>query len=113
MPYELPLPDPWPSQGWRAKIFDREGAEEPHVTVMNGVLAWRVSLRRSVCIDPKPPARQLPRALLDIVLANLPVLVAEWDARFGKFNPVQSPPEPPAEVPKKPPKRKRRKKNDR
>lgn len=108
MAEELPLPEPWASQGWKAKIRDREGPEEPHVTILHGTLAWRFSIRRWRHLDDRPPARLIPAELLAHVEGQLPTLILWWNRKY-RFNLVQSPAEVPEERPKKP-KRKRRKK---
>ena len=108
MPEELALPEPWVSQGWKAKIRDREGPEEPHVTILHGTLAWRFSLRQWRYLDTEPSARLVPEEVLDFARANLARLVAGWDRMYPR-NVVHSP-EPPAEEAPKKPTRKRRKK---
>lgn len=82
MPFELPLPARWAAQGWRAKIREREGPEEPHVTILHGTLGWRFSLREWRCLDADPPARLVPEAVLEHVRAHVPILVAAWDAKY-------------------------------
>jgi|GEM_PF-418121 hypothetical protein len=110
MAEELPLPEPWASQGWKAKIRDREGPEEPHVTILHGTRAWRFSIRRWRHLDDQPPTRLVPEGLLGYVHARLSTLIGWWDRKYPN-NPVQSPEEESKEekAPKRP-KRKRRKK---
>jgi hypothetical protein len=93
MPEQLTLPEPWASQGWKAKIREREGPEEPHVTILHRTRAWRFSLRRWRCLDSDPPEREVPDGVIDYVRTKLPELVAAWDLKYPK-NPVQTPEEP-------------------
>jgi hypothetical protein len=108
MAEELDLPEPWASQGWKAKIRDREGPEEPHVTVLHRTHAWRFSIRRWRCLDTEPAERLVPRDVRDFVESNLATLTEWWDRKYPK-NPVRSPEDAPEAKPKKP-KRKQRKK---
>jgi hypothetical protein len=102
MPFDLPLPEPWSSRGWQAKIYDKEGPEEPHVTVrFRAARAWRFSLRSGDFLDREPPARDVPKAVVDALRENLADLVAAWDQMFPS-NVVQSPEPNEADVPPKP-----------
>ncbi len=81
MPYELHL-EPWASQGWKVKIFDVEGPEDPHVTIYRRAsFRWRLNLRDGVLMDREPPARGLPKGLLAALLEHLDELRVEWDKR--------------------------------
>jgi hypothetical protein len=87
VPYELRL-EPWASQGWKVKIFDVEGPEDPHVTIYRRASArWRLNLRNGLVMDREPPERDLPRGLLGAVRGHLDVLRIEWDMRHPR-NPV-------------------------
>ena len=41
MPFNLDLPEPWASRGWRVKIRDRERLEPLHATILQRTRAWR------------------------------------------------------------------------
>ena len=94
MPHELPLPEPWASKGWKAKIFDLEGPEEPHLTVRFRALKWRISLRSGAFLDREPPGRDVPPAVVSHVHDNLPALVIAWDQMFPKNRVLSPEPEP-------------------
>jgi hypothetical protein len=87
MPYILSLPAPWPKQRWKVKIFDREGAEEPHFSIIQGSTVWRVSLRSFTFLDKKPPPGDVPGDLLDEIRSHLDDLRAAWN-RMYPGNPV-------------------------
>jgi len=108
MPHELLLPEPWTSQGWKVKIFDVEGPEEPHVTVRFRARAWRVSLRSGNFLDREPPGRDVPEEIVSNVRDNLAALVTAWDT-LHPSNVVKSPEPEAEEVPEKPKTKKRKK----
>jgi hypothetical protein len=89
MTFALPLSPEWSSQGWKAKIRDRERLEPPHVTILRKTLAWRLSLRDGAFLDAEPDPRQVPSALVREVRARFPLLRAAWDERYPD-NPVNS-----------------------
>jgi len=105
MPFDLPLPEPWASRGWKAKIFDKEDVGEPHVTVLFRGLKWRIGLRDGKCLDLKPEERLIEPAVAQHVRDNLAVLVTGWD-RLHPEKLVYTPPEPEPEP--EPPKKKRK-----
>jgi hypothetical protein len=87
MPYELRL-EPWASQGWKVKIYDVEGPEDPHVTIYRRASPrWRLSLRTGRLMDRQPAERALPRNLLAAVLERLDELRSAWD-EMHPSNPV-------------------------
>jgi hypothetical protein len=89
VPYEEKI-EPWASQGWKVKIYDDEGPEEPHASVTRRTMGpWRVSLRTGRLLDRKPDPRDLPKGLLEGIEARLDGLGHEWDALHPK-NPVGS-----------------------
>ena len=52
MPYQLPLPNPLPSDGWKVKIHDAENPyEDPHVTIYRKLQKWRLRLRDRTFMD--------------------------------------------------------------
>ena len=89
MAFSLPLPGPWTSQGWKAKIRDKERTEPPHVTILRGTRAWRFSLRSSEFLDGIPDPKHVPQDLVDVVRQALPELISEWDKMYPE-NPVSS-----------------------
>lgn len=94
MPFVLPLPEPWKSRGWKAKIAEKERLEPPHVTLYCRSWRWRVGLRDGRVMDPEPDPAEVPRDLLTVVRESLPLLVAAWDAKYPN-NPVCSKEEEP------------------
>lgn len=90
MPYSLQLPEGWAKQGWKAKIFDKERLEPPHVTILRGTQKWRINLRTGKFMDRKPSPDDLPQAVVAAVLDTLDSLSAEWDKRHPS-NPVRNP----------------------
>jgi hypothetical protein len=100
MAKELSLPEPWAGRGWKAKIRESEGPEEPHVTILFRTFAWRFSIRNWRHLDREPPTRDVPQEVLDFVQRNLPTLIEWWDLKYPE-NPVRSSEEVPPEVSKK------------
>ncbi len=86
MPYELVLPAPFSAQ-WRVKIRDKERLEPPHVTIIRGTDSWRLGLRDGRFMDPQPPEREVPRALLAHVELNWELLKSAWNEMYP-MNPV-------------------------
>jgi len=89
MPFNLPLPDELKKEGWKVKIRDKERAEPPHVSIIRRLDTWRWGLREQIFLDRKPPQREVPRALIECIKANLHILAEEWD-RMYPHNPVRS-----------------------
>jgi hypothetical protein len=87
MPFSLPLLPPWSSQGWKAKIRDRERLEPPHVTVLHRARAWRWNLRSGGFMDADPPADDVPEEIVAFIVEHLAELRAAWDAMYPS-NPV-------------------------
>ncbi len=82
MAFTLHLPHRIVQQGWKVKIRDKEGPEEPHVTILRKGNAWRISLRDSHFLDKKPAAREVPNDLMDIILRHLDQLRERWDQMY-------------------------------
>ena len=91
MAFELPLPAPFPAQDWKVKIRDKERAEPPHVTILHRRRAWRFGLRERAFLDDEPPPREVPREIVEAILAAYDWLCAEWNLLYP-HNPVSSAP---------------------
>lgn len=89
MAFSLPLPAPWSSQGWKVKIRDRERLEPPHATILHKTRAWRFDLRSGGFLDRTPPPKEVPPAIVDEIVRNLPKLREAWNEMFPE-NPVES-----------------------
>ncbi len=82
MPFTLKLSEPWAGRGWRVKIRDRERLEPPHVTILHRTGAWRFDLRSEKFLDKEPDPTDVPKAVVDEVRSNLPLLRQEWNRMF-------------------------------
>jgi hypothetical protein len=71
MPFNLDLPEPWASRGWRVKIRDRERLEPPHVTILQRAQAWRFDLRSEKFLDKDPDPTGVPTDVVNEILSNL------------------------------------------
>jgi hypothetical protein len=83
MPYNVPLSRVLRKAGWRAKVFDEEGPETPHVTIQfKTEHFWRVSLRDGTFIAP-PGGRwgDLPEEIRSAIKNHWDELRAYWDAQ--------------------------------
>jgi hypothetical protein len=61
VPFNLDLPEPWASRGWRVKIRDRERLEPPHATILQRTRAWRFDLRSEQFLDKDPDPAAIPQ----------------------------------------------------
>jgi hypothetical protein len=87
-PYELGLPGRWKKAGWKVKIQENEAFEDPHVTVMRGLLRLRLGLRDGKFLHPPGGAWSLvPVDVKVVILAHWEELQAAWDARYP-LNPI-------------------------
>jgi hypothetical protein len=89
MAFSLNLPPPWPAQGWKVKIRDRERLEPPHVTIIRRSQCWRMDLRTGRFLDKEPDPTEVPDALKAVIQATWSTLCAEWDAMYPE-NPATS-----------------------
>ena len=89
MAFSLPLPEPWRTQGWRAKIRDKERAEPPHVSIIHKSKSWRINLRTGLIMNETPPAKEVPKQLMEVIAEKRNQLIAEWDKMYP-HNPVSS-----------------------
>jgi hypothetical protein len=93
VPFDLPLPEPWASQRWKAKIRDGERLEPPHVTIIQRTKAWRFNLRTGEFMDGEPPPGLVPEEVVAHVRAQIEALRRAWDERYPE-NPVRPQEEP-------------------
>jgi hypothetical protein len=89
MPYSLSLPPPWPAQGWKVKIREKERTEPPHVTILWKTKAWRLGLRNRMLLDVEPNPSEIPRELLSAIEAGWTELCRKWDEMYPE-NPIAS-----------------------
>lgn len=82
MPFDLELPASLRKQRWKVKIRERERLEPPHVTVIRGTRFWRYDLRDLRFLDEDPAPADVPRAIVDHVVAHLAELRVEWDRMY-------------------------------
>jgi hypothetical protein len=88
MSFALPLPEPWASRGWKAKIRDKERLEPPHVTLLHKTRAWRIGLRDLRFLDDSPPPKDVSGEVFKFVEENVQALREAWDRMYPE-NPVE------------------------
>lgn len=81
MPHEVDLPRALLRAGWKAKVFDAEGPEEPHVSIIwRGNVMHRVSLRTgNFLIPPGGGWNDVDPAIKTAVEADWDALVTYWN----------------------------------
>jgi hypothetical protein len=89
VPFELKIPPPWRSQGWKVRVRDRERVEPPHVTILHKTTAWRLELRGGEFLDREPDPGRVPHQVLDWVRQNIEVFRSNWDRMYPE-NPLAS-----------------------
>lgn len=90
MPYTVPLPQVLTKAGWRAKVFDAEGPETPHVTIrFKSHKAWRVSLRDGSFLVPGGSWSEIPPEVRAAIELHWNELREYWNLR-NPHNPVES-----------------------
>ena len=91
MPYKLPLSKGRRQAGWKVKIHNAEGPEEPHVTVYRKMRRWRVALRGDPgrFLDKGDKWSQLDKEVQTAIKKEWGELRKEWDKRHA-HNPVSS-----------------------
>ncbi len=91
MPYEIRLPPGLKQAGWKVKIFDREGPEEPHVTLLRKRRKWRLSLRTRTFLDEGDKWSQIVSEVREAVEKKeaWEELQAAWN-RMHPHNPISS-----------------------
>lgn len=83
MAFALELPSPFPSQGWKVKIRDRERLEPPHVTILHKRHEWRLGLRdRTFIVPPGGSWNEIDERVREAIEANWQVLCDEWDRAY-------------------------------
>src|SRR5215218_7353234 len=82
MPFTLRLPGEWATLGWKAKIREDERNEEPHVSILFKLWAWRLSLRTGEFLDIAPPPRNVPAELVEWVWSRRELLRVKWDEKY-------------------------------
>jgi hypothetical protein len=89
MAYSLPLPKALRKARWKVKIRDKETREPPHVTILRGTRAWRISLRSGEFMDEGPKPSDVPEQLVNLIKdeATWKKLCDEWDSMYPN-NPV-------------------------
>jgi hypothetical protein len=73
--------------GWRVKVRDKEIGHPPHVHIGRRTAEWRFGLRERAFLDSQPDPREVPRELVEYLLAHRSELIAMWD-RLYPNNPV-------------------------
>lgn len=78
------LPAEQATAGWKAKIRDREVTEPPHVSILWKRKVWRMDLRTKKFMDTSPPARDVPQAVVDALLAPamFEQMVEAWNEMY-------------------------------
>ncbi len=90
MPYTLTLAEILRRAGWKVKIHDVEGPEEPHVTIYRKLRRWRLSLRTGRFLDPGDRWSQINKRVRSAIEAAWDTLQMEWDQLHGRHNPISS-----------------------
>jgi len=91
MPHDVRLSKVLEKAGWKVKVFDNEGAEEPHYTIMRKTQRWRVSLRTGhFLVPPGGGWNDIPEQVKAAIHAGneLERMRQYWDAR-NPHNPVK------------------------
>jgi hypothetical protein len=91
MPFDVPLSRSLHSAGWRAKVYDDEGPETPHVTIrFKTDKTWKVSLRDGTfVVPPGGRRRDIPAEIWTAIEDHWEELQAYWDGR-NPYNPIES-----------------------
>ena len=89
MPHTLKLSASIRKSGWRGKIFDDEGPEEPHVTIhFKTEKWWRVSLRvKGTFLYPGGRWSEIPKEIQDAIDLEWDAMRAYW-TKGNPSNPV-------------------------
>src|SRR6056297_2728823 len=92
MPYKLTLAKALRLAGWKVKIHDAEGAEEPHVTIYRKLRKWRLSLRTGHFLDPGDKWSEIDDDVKSRIMnaKNWKTVQKEWDKLHGRYNPISS-----------------------
>jgi hypothetical protein len=85
--YNLKIPAPLASQGWKVKIRDRERLEPPHATIIRRRMAWRFGLRSMAFLDAQPDPDEVPEELIACIIDQIGKLRLWWNRMYPE-NPV-------------------------
>lgn len=90
MPDPIELPKKLKAQGWKAKVYDNERLEPPHLTLICRERVWRISLReKDFMVPPGGRWRDIDPAVRAILEEQWETLCDAWDAKHPT-NPVSS-----------------------
>lgn len=89
MPYSLDLEHVLAQAGWKVKIHDAEGPEEPHVTIYKKLRRWRLSLRTAEFLDQGDKWSQIHKKVRAAIENEWHTIQDEWD-RLHPHNPISS-----------------------
>jgi hypothetical protein len=89
MPYRVQLSRVLRKAGWTAKVYDAEGAEEPHVTVRAKTKTWRISLRTGNLLDAAGRMSEIEEDVLAAIRDpnTIQAMTGYWNSR-NPHNPV-------------------------
>lgn len=83
MAFSRELPNPLGSEGWKAKIRDKERLEPPHVTILHKRTEWRLGLRDGVFLVPPGGGwNEIDERVREAIEANWQLLCDEWDRTY-------------------------------
>ena len=89
VPFDLPISAALRKARWKVKIREKESREPPHVTILRGTRAWRISLRTGEFMDRQPDPAEVPDEIIDHIKTeeNWTLLCDQWDEKYPA-NPV-------------------------
>lgn len=90
MPFSVSLTQALRKAGWRVKIYDAEGPEEPHVSIFRKGETWRISLRTGKFLDTGGKWSQIDDDVRAAIEREWETLRSEWDKLHGDINPISS-----------------------
>jgi hypothetical protein len=90
MPCNLPIPKRLLAAGWRAKVFDDEGPETPHLTIRYRTEGcWRVSLRsQEFLMPPGGKWSEIPMEIRQAIAEHWEDMRTYWNAQ-NPHNPIE------------------------
>jgi hypothetical protein len=88
MPDPIEFPRNLKEQGWKAKIYNNERLEPPHLTLIRYRAVWRIGLRDWSFMDPPGGKwKDIDPNVAKFLEDNRKILRAYWD-RLHPTNPV-------------------------